>query len=143
MSAIVRPTVATIAKAGRLMRWIAAGFALSIGLAACSDNTSSDAVTPAPSVAALIGPAGGTVTGPDGVQVVVPAGALIQPTTLTVTRSSVGAPLAPADNPAAGPIYEFLPHGLVFNKPVTIRMPLTGNAPGTPLSWPVLARTGR
>ena len=57
-----------------------------------------------------------------------PAGALSQTTTLTITRTPAGAPSTLSEDNTAGPIYEFLPHGLVFNKPVTIRMPVTGNA---------------
>ncbi len=84
----------------------------------------------APSTALVIGPEGGTVSGPDGVQVVVPPGALAEPTTLTITRSSLGAPALPEDN-LAGPIYEFLPHGLVFDAPVTLRLPVPEGATGS------------
>ena len=72
-----------------------------------------------------VGPEGGTVVGPDGVQVVVPAGALSEAVTIGIARRSEGAPATlPADNRLAGAIYEFTPHGLVFQKPVTIRMPV-------------------
>lgn len=83
------------------------------------------------SATAVIGPAGGTLTGPDGVQVVVPAGALDQPTTIGIARSAAGAPAALVAYPAAGHIYEFTPHDLPFNLPVTIRMPVPGGASGT------------
>ncbi|MBC7706837.1 MAG: hypothetical protein H7274_23185 [Rhodoferax sp.] len=83
----------------------------------------------ASAVTAQIGPAGGTLTGPGGVQVVVPPGALAQLTTLGISRSASGAPDAlPQDNPAASPIYEFTPHGLVFDIPVSIRIPIPANA---------------
>ncbi|WP_296445207.1 beta-propeller fold lactonase family protein, partial [Rhodoferax sp. UBA5149] len=105
---------------------LAAGIVVAAGLSACSGGT--DLPT---SASAVIGAAGGTLVGPDGVQVVVPAGALSQSTTLSIARSSVGAPTTlPEDNPP-GPIYEFLPHGLVFSKPVTIRMQVPGNATGS------------
>jgi 6-phosphogluconolactonase (cycloisomerase 2 family) len=104
--------------------WMAAIVVILAGLSACGGGGST------PSTSAGIGPAGGTVTGPDGVQVVVPAGALLQVTTLSINRSSAGAPgNLPEDNPA-GPVYEFLPHGLVFNKPVTIRMPVPAGSTG-------------
>ncbi len=104
--------------------WTVALVLILAGLAACGGGNGT------PSTSADIGPAGGTVTGPDGVQVVVPAGALLQVTTLSINRSSAGAPgNLPEDNPA-GPIYEFLPHGLVFNKPVTIRMPVPAGSTG-------------
>lgn len=83
-------------------------------------------------VTAVIGSAGGTLTGPDGVQVVVPAGAVDQPTTIGIARSSAGAPAElPEGSPPTGGIYEFTPHGLVFNAPVVIRMPVPPNVAGT------------
>ena len=109
---------------GGALLWLTIGLVLSTGLSACHDNDGSDA----PSTAVLVGPAGGTVTGPDGVQVVIPAGALSQPTTIRITRSSAGAPTTLPEDSPVGPIYEFQPHGLVFSKPVTIRMPAPGNA---------------
>ena len=106
------------------LRWLAACLLIALGLSACGGGGSE----PPASVTALIGTAGGTLTGPDGVQVVVPAGALTEPTMLGIARSSAGAPPLPEDNPPAVAIYEFTPHGLVFNKPVTIRMPVPANA---------------
>ncbi len=83
----------------------------------------------ATSASAVIGPAGGTLTGPDGVQVVVPAGALSGNTTIGIARNATGAP-APLQegNAPAGSIYEFTPHDVVFNIPVTIRIPVPANA---------------
>ena len=100
----------------------------------------------------MIGPQGGTVGGPDGVQVIVPPGALSQPTTIGIARNSAGAPAAPTGNPAVGSAYEFTPHDLVFNKPVTLRMPVPAGAVGSELfmaspgaDWEVVqaAVTGR
>jgi len=71
------------------------------------------------------------VDGPDGVQVIVPPGALSQPTRIGIARNSAGAPAAPALNPAVGSAYEFTPHDLVFNKPVTLRMPVPAGAVGS------------
>lgn len=120
---------------------------LAAALAGCGGNDAeipsvpapaipSTPATPSPSppsaVTAVVGPAGGTVTGPDGVQVIVPAGALEQPTTIGIARSSVGAPTPlPSENPPAGAAYEFTPHDLVFRAPVTIRMPVPANAVGS------------
>jgi hypothetical protein len=106
----------------------ACGVAAALGACGGDDAVNAD---PAPAVTAVIGPQGGTVDGPDGVQVVIPAGALTQPTTIGIARSSAGAPSPlPADNPPAGAIYEFTPHDLVFNAPVTLRMPVPANAVG-------------
>ncbi|MBI3609886.1 MAG: hypothetical protein HY204_04180 [Nitrospirae bacterium] len=80
---------------------------------------------------AVIDSAGGTLTGPDGVQVVVPAGALDQPTEIGIARKSEGAPAALEAYPVASNIYELTPHDLLFNLPVTIRMPVRGGASGS------------
>jgi hypothetical protein len=98
---------------------------------------------------AVIGAAGGTITGPDGVQVVVPAGALSQPTTIGIARSAAGAPaLLPTQAPTGGGIYELTPHDLTFDAPVTIRVPVPPGSPGTEVfmaelggDWGVTAST--
>lgn len=80
-------------------------------------------------VRASVGPAGGTVTGPGGAQVVIPAGALTQATDIGVARPASGWPLPlPDDETLAGSIYEFTPHGLIFDKPVVIRLPVPAGA---------------
>ena len=121
---------------------------LSILLSACgggSDEAPSEA-------SATIGAAGGTLNGPDGVQLIVPAGALAQDTTLRIARIASGAPSMAAQYSASTPTYEFTPHGQLFAKPVTIRMPYSAPAsaahadvfmasPGEGWS-PMQARTG-
>jgi ZU5 domain len=103
-------------------------------LVACGGGSGpGPAPAPATSASAVIGAAGGTLTGPDGVQVVIPPGALSADTTIGIARSSAGAPAALADTPIAGSPYEFTPHDLVFNLPVTIRMPLPSGADGSAL----------
>ena len=52
---------------------------------------SSGPAAPATAASAVIGAAGGTLTGPDGVQVIIPAGALNADTTIGIARSSAGA----------------------------------------------------
>ena len=111
------------------LAWLAASVVLPPGLVACG-GSDSVAPTAATSVTAVIGAAGGTIAGPDGVQVVVPEGALTQPTTMSIARSATGAPTTTTVANQPGTIYEFLPHGLVFNKPVTIRMPVPSGASG-------------
>ena len=99
------------------------GALLSLGLAACGGGD--EAVPPAPptSATAVIGPAGGTLTGPDGVQVIVPPGALRQATTIGIARSSSGAPAALDAYPVSGFVFELTPHDLGFDVPVTVRAP--------------------
>ena len=107
---------------------------LAIALAFVAGCSGSDTTAPPPAssstaVTATIGTGGGTVTGPDGVQVEIPFGALSADTTIGIARTSAGAP-APLQegNAPAGPIYEFTPHDLVFNTPVTIRIPVPPGA---------------
>jgi uncharacterized delta-60 repeat protein len=84
-----------------------------------SSSSSSGGTTPVPG----IGAAGGTVTGPAGAQVVVPAGALSQNTNIEVTQSGVGAPPLPAGVLAAGQTFAFTPHGTAFAVSATISVP--------------------
>ena len=125
-SASIRP-LSHVQNLRRLFLAWASALAL-ITLTSCGGNGTE---TPTAN-SAVIGAAGGILTGPDGTQVVVPAGALDQPTTIGIARSSAGAPATlPEGSPPDGAIYEFTPHGLVFNTPVTIRMPVPANTPGT------------
>ena len=89
---------------------------------------SGTAPVPATSASAVIGAAGGTLTGPDGVQVIIPPGALNADTTIGIARSSAGAPATPEAYPVAGYMYELTPHGLTFNSLVTVRAPLPAGA---------------
>ncbi len=98
-------------------RWLVA-LATVVGLAACGGGGD---VT---EVSMTIGAAGGTLNGPDGVQLVVPPGALAQDTVLKIARVDSGAPALPDGYQASSPIYEFTPHGQVFLLPVTVRMPM-------------------
>ncbi len=106
--------------------WLLVGALL---LSACGGG-GSEPGDPAPSapVAAVVGPAGGTVTGPDGVQVIIPAGALRAPTTNGIARDASAAPAPDPLWPTSAHVYEFTPHGVVFDAPVTIRLPVP---PGT------------
>jgi alpha-tubulin suppressor-like RCC1 family protein len=69
-----------------------------------------------------VGPAGGTVAGPNGTQVVVPAGALSAPVLITITTAAVR-PLPPGMQ-ALGTIYDLGPAGTSFAVPVTVTLPL-------------------
>lgn len=111
------------------LAWLAACVVLPLGLAACG-GSDSVAPTAATSVTAVIDAAGGTVTGPDGIQVIIPLGALSQATTIGIARSAVGAPSALDAYPVSGFVYELTPHDLPFNVPVTVRAPV-GTTPDT------------
>jgi hypothetical protein len=70
---------------------------------------------------------GGPVNGPDGVQLVVPAGAVSSPVEIRIARSSAGAPELPSFLGPTGQVYEITPHGLQLAQPVTIRFPAPAN----------------
>ncbi len=73
---------------------------------------------------AVIGPAGGTVNGVYGAQIIVPPGALTSPVTIGIARNSSNSPsFAVTDIDAVGATYELLPHGQTFAVPVTVRIP--------------------
>lgn len=96
-------------------------------LGACGGGD--DAAPPPASVGATIGAAGGTLDGPDGVRVEVPAGALTQDTVIRVAKTSTGAPGTLPAGVAAAPVYELTPHGINFNRPVTISLPTPAGDP--------------
>ena len=80
-------------------------------------------------VTGVIGPAGGSLVGPDGVEVHIPAGALAQPTTIGIARSPGGWPMPLIEGPTQfGSIYELTPHDVIFDKPVIIRLPAPNGA---------------
>jgi len=86
---------------------------------------------------AQVGPAGGTVTLAGGkVRVVVPAGAVTAPVTLTATPRGGALPGTPAGWRVVGPVYDLGPDGTTFSQPVTVTMPFERAA------LPVWAMTG-
>lgn len=118
----------------RAMGMRAAALAMMLALVAgCSgsDTATTASSSSVISASATIDSTGGTLIGPDGVTVVVPPGALDQPTTITITRTSAGAPAALDAYPLVGNVYEFTPHNLLFNRPVIIRAPVPSGALGT------------
>jgi len=72
----------------------------------------------------VIGAAGGTVTGPSGASVVIPAGALASDTRILIEVVTAGAPALPTSFTATGQMFAFTPHGTTFAVPVTITLPL-------------------
>lgn len=83
---------------------------------------------PPTEASAVIGAAGGTLDGPDGTRVVIPAGALDADTRITIARRSTGAPdVLPDGFDGAGDVYEFTPHDIAFRKAVTVRVPFRDN----------------
>lgn len=92
-------------------------------LSACGGGDGGGALPAPPPPSTLIGPAGGTVSGPNSAQVAVPAGALAANTPIAVDQSSAGSPVLPVGMNPLGAMYAFTPHGTTFAAPVTITVP--------------------
>ena len=88
-------------------------------LAACGG---SDGPPPPSEGQATISSAGGTVDGPDGVQVTVPETAFTADTTVRIARDGTGAPESGGLR-LVTPIYQITPHGAQFDAPVRVVIP--------------------
>ena len=84
---------------------------------------------------AVIGVDGGSVTTPAGAVITVPFGALDRPVTVTV---QTGTAPAPDGVGAVSPLYQFGPEGTVFNKPVTVSLPLPRGVTDASVYWSTL-----
>lgn len=107
---------------------LAAAALLSMLVTACggSDDGGMPQTQPAPASPPPqqgIGPTGGTVSGPNGSQIVVPPNALAQATSIAIAQSGAGAPALPAGMAMAGQMYAFTPHGTTFSTAATITVP--------------------
>ncbi len=101
-------------------------FLLAMLIPACTnifDSSDDDTTTPPSGSQPTVGAAGGTVSGPDGVTVTVPAGALGSDIALSVSADATGAPALPAGAAQLGSIYQFTPHGTSFDLPATASIP--------------------
>lgn len=107
--------------------WLAFGL-----LAACGSDGegSATAVPPAVPQAVVVGAAGGSVTGPDGVRIDIPEGALDSDVALQIVASDAASSLPLPDGiQVAERMYALLPHGTTFSVPVTLTVPrLPGDA---------------
>ena len=80
-------------------------------------------------VTGVIGPAGGSLVGPDGVEVHIPAGRSRsqQPLVSRAARAAGRAAGCGGATPS-GSIYELTPHDVIFDKPVIVRLPAPNGA---------------
>ena len=101
--------------------------AMALMASGCGGGGGDDGAAAAPG-SATIAAAGGTVEGPDGVRVVVPADAFASPVTVRIAKDSTGAPPLPDALKAAGAVYAITPHGGDFHRHVEVTIPL----PATP-----------
>jgi ZU5 domain len=109
--------------------------AMALGILAasgCGSETTTDAAVSAESLHMLIGPEGGSLVGQPGsafagVKLVIPQGALLEPTDIAIEPLHAAAPL-PEGSVACGPLFELSPSGLSLAKPATLTLPFSENA---------------
>ena len=82
----------------------------------------SDGPPPPSSGQATVSSAGGTVDGPDGVQLSIPDGVFTEDTTVRIARDGTGAPEAGGLR-LITPVYQVTPHGAQFDAPVRVVIP--------------------
>ena len=75
----------------------------------------------------VIGAEGGEIVGPSGAELVIPEGALSQEMTVAIQEVTEGYP-DPMNLELSSPVFAFLPHGMRFSQPVTVRLPLQDGA---------------
>src|SRR4051812_29168391 len=96
----------------RLGRLIVTGVLVALVATGCGGGDPAAPASPnSPTPPSGIGAAGGTVNGPTGAKVVVPAGALASNVEIAIAESSTGAPALPATLAITGKIFAFTPHG--------------------------------
>lgn len=89
----------------------------------------------APVTTKTIGASGGTVETPEGVVLVIPAGALAEDTTIAITQVTEGVP-----NGIYSGLYDLQPDGLTFSQPVSLTIPIDAQAAsGVPSSEMAIA----
>jgi len=106
----------------RLGRFIAA--CLSIALASCGGGGGGDGTDSESRSTAIVAALGGTVIAGDAT-LVIPAGALRQDTTISVSISGPN-PSLPQSATLGGKVYDFGPNGTTFSTPATLTLPLVG-----------------
>ncbi len=103
--------------------WVVLVLGLLAGCGGSGGDSGGGGSTPPPPPAPGVGATGGTVTGPSGAQVVIPAGALASNTQVAVEQSGSGAPALPSGITSFGQMFAFTPHGTTFATPATVTVP--------------------
>src|SRR4051812_10273335 len=108
-------------------RWVLIVGQLGLLLACGRDDSPEPAADATVSPGQTVDDRGGTVLGPSGCSVEIPAGALTAPTTITIEIVADGYPSFHEGTPRS-PVFALRPHGLTFAKPVRLRVPFSGVA---------------
>ncbi|HXX30922.1 MAG TPA: hypothetical protein VEJ89_09410, partial [Myxococcaceae bacterium] len=80
----------------------------------------------------VVDSSGGQVCTPGGVCVDIPAGALTQATTITISEAVAPAPVGVSP---LTPLHRFQPEGTVFYVPVTVSIPVPTSTTAASLAW--------
>jgi ZU5 domain-containing protein len=102
-------------------------------------NAFVDATVAATRTGTVVDASGGVVTVPGGGTMTIPVGALAGPTTLEVRISTTSR--ADGVTPLS-PMYEFLPDGLLFARPVTVTLPVPAGTTSASVYWSRLGAPG-
>ncbi len=106
-----------------LVMWLLACVCIPLWLAGCGGG---DPAPPPPSEgSATVGTAGGIVTGPDGVRLFLPPGAVETDATFRIARDGGGAPPLPAGIDLASEVYAITPHGFAFGASASVELPVS------------------
>lgn len=96
---------------------------IALALAACGGGSGGGGAGGGmPPVGTVVGAAGGTVSA-GGATITIPAGALNQDTTITITTSSPNSSL-PESSTVQGLVFDFGPNGTTFSTPATLTLPM-------------------
>lgn len=94
---------------------------LSLCLAGCSGDGNGAPDSPN---SATIGAAGGSLSGPDGTGITLPAGALAADTLFSIRRDATGAPALPTLPRALSAVYTITPHIAALGQLATVTLPV-------------------
>ncbi len=106
-----------------IVRFAAACLALTLAACGGGGGSDGDGGGGTPPVTTIVGAAGGTVNGPNGAKLVIPAGALAADTTIAIEATTAGSPPLPGTFSALGAMFPFTPHGTTFAVPMTLTVP--------------------
>jgi len=114
---------------GQEHRFRTVGLVFALALGACQStqtNGTGGGSTGGVSISQVVGPAGGTVSAPDGTSVEIPAGALSSNVTVTLIQAPNAT--APAESVWVGIPYVFRPEGTQFAKAATVTLAFSVNS---------------
>jgi hypothetical protein len=105
-------------------------------LSGCGGTDGGSVLPPSGTASGSVTSAGGTLDAGGGFKLVIPSGALTQPTTVTINSTQQ---TAPAGFTSYSPLFTFEPAGLTFLKPVTVSFPVPAGVARPTIYWSTLS----